>query len=125
MEQAKVLAEADLVVCHGGSGTVFGALAAGVPVVVVPLFADQFENGRRIAVRGAGVVIEPEPRTAGGHRRVIGDGDVPRIVDAINTVLGTAFYRRNAGHVALEMAAAPMIDEVLEALLAEHIDYRQ
>jgi UDP:flavonoid glycosyltransferase YjiC (YdhE family) len=116
VEQAKVLAEADLVVCHGGSGTVFGALAAGVPVVVVPLFADQFENGRRIAARGAGVVIEPEPRAAGGHRRVIGHGDVPRIVDAINTVLVTASYRRNAGHIALEMAAAPMIDEVIEAL---------
>jgi UDP:flavonoid glycosyltransferase YjiC (YdhE family) len=38
---------ADLVVCHGGSGTAFGALAAGVLIVVVPLFADQFENGRR------------------------------------------------------------------------------
>jgi len=120
VEQAKVLAEADLVVCHGGSGTVFGALAAGVPVVVVPLFADQFENGRRIAASGAGVVVVPEPRAAGGHRRVIGDGDVPRIVDAINTVLETASYRRNAGHIALEMAAAPMIDEVLEGLLESH-----
>jgi UDP:flavonoid glycosyltransferase YjiC (YdhE family) len=124
VEQAKVLAEADLVVCHGGSGTVFGALAAGVPVVVVPLFGDQFENGRRIAARGAGVVVEPEP-AAGGHRRVIGHSDVSRIVDAINTVLGTASYRRNAGHIALEMAAAPMIDEVLDALLADHLDGRQ
>lgn len=44
--QSDVLATADLVVCHGGSGTAFGALAAGVPVVVVPVFADQFENGR-------------------------------------------------------------------------------
>ena len=34
----------------------------GVPVVVVPLFADQFENGGRVADRGAGLVIEPEHR---------------------------------------------------------------
>jgi UDP:flavonoid glycosyltransferase YjiC (YdhE family) len=35
VDQAGVLDEADLVVCHGGSGTTFGAMAAGVPAVVV------------------------------------------------------------------------------------------
>ena len=40
VDQANVLDQADLVVCHGGSGTAFGALAAGVPVVAVPLFAE-------------------------------------------------------------------------------------
>jgi UDP:flavonoid glycosyltransferase YjiC (YdhE family) len=29
IDQARVLAHADLVVCHGGSGTVLGALSAG------------------------------------------------------------------------------------------------
>src|SRR5262245_6866381 len=42
VDQADVLAVADLVVCHGGSGTTYGAVAAGVPVVAVPMFADQF-----------------------------------------------------------------------------------
>src|SRR5262249_24842031 len=36
--QSEVLGEASLVVCHGGSGTTFGALAAGLPVVICPLF---------------------------------------------------------------------------------------
>ena len=92
--------------------------AAGVPLVVAPLFADQFVNGRRVADCGAGLVIEPE----GGHddatRHVLGDRDVPRIADAIDAVLGTASYRRNARGIALEMAAAPSVDEVLDALLA-------
>jgi UDP:flavonoid glycosyltransferase YjiC (YdhE family) len=117
-----VLDEAELVVCHGGSGTLFGALAAGVPVVVVPLFADQFENGRRVAGCGAGLVIEPEHEDANGPRRVIGDEDAPRIVDAINAVLGTASYGRNARRIALEMAAAPTVDQVLEALLGGRIE---
>jgi UDP:flavonoid glycosyltransferase YjiC (YdhE family) len=121
-EQANVLDEAELVVCHGGSGTLFGALAAGVPVVVVPLFADQFENGRRVAGCGAGLVIEPEHEDANGPRRVIGDEDAPRIVDAINAVLGTASYGRNARRIALEMAAAPTVDQVLEALLGGRIE---
>lgn len=52
VEQADALGAATLVVCHGGLGTVYAALAAAVPVVVVPAFADQFLNGRRIAAAG-------------------------------------------------------------------------
>ena len=122
VEQANVLDEAEVVVCHGGSGTVYGALAAGVPLVMVPLFADQFENGRRVSDCGAGLMIEPEHGVADDPRRVVGDADVPRIVDAINAVLETASYRRNARRIALEMAAASTVDEVLEALLAGRVD---
>jgi UDP:flavonoid glycosyltransferase YjiC (YdhE family) len=117
VDQARVLPAADLVVCHGGSGTVYGALAAGVPLVVTPLFADQFVNGRRVADCGAGLVVEPESGNDDGTRRVLGDGDVRRIADAIQAVLGTASYRRNARRIAREMAAAPSVDEVLDALL--------
>ena len=122
VDQAHVLPEADVVVCHGGSGTVYGALAAGVPLVVTPLFADQFVNGRRVADCGAGLVVEPEGGNDDGTRRVLGDGDVPRIADAIEAVLGTASHRRNAGRIAREMAAAPSVDEVLDALLAGGLD---
>jgi hypothetical protein len=87
-----------------------------------PFFADQFENGRRVAGCGAGLVIEPEHEDANGPRRVIGDEDAPRIVDAINAVLGTASYGRNARRIALEMAAAPTVDQVLEALLGGRIE---
>ena len=55
-----------VVVGHGGSGTTFGALAAGVPVVIVPLFADQFANAERVAEAGAALVVEPDRRAAGG-----------------------------------------------------------
>jgi hypothetical protein len=122
VEQADVLAEADLVVCHGGSGTVFGALAAGVPLVVTPLFADQFVNGRRVAESGAGLVVEPEGGDDDGVRRVLADRDAPRIAAAIDAVLEAASYRRNARRIAREMAAAPSVDEVLDALLAGRVD---
>ena len=58
--QAEALADASLVVCHGGSGTTLGALAAGLPLVLVPMFADQFENARTIAAAGAGLIAEPD-----------------------------------------------------------------
>ena len=53
--QSDVLTHAAVVVCHGGSGTTFGALAAGVPLVICPLFADQSMNGRLWRRRGAGL----------------------------------------------------------------------
>src|SRR5918999_4963602 len=59
--QADVFAHASAVVCHGGSGTTLGALAAGLPLVVVPLFADQPDNARRVAAVGAGIAVEPAP----------------------------------------------------------------
>lgn len=118
VEQRDVLAIADLVVCHGGSGTTFGALAAGVPLVVVPVFADQFENGRRVAASGAGLVVTVDPAAGDGSRRVIGPDDAPRIERAISDALGDPSLEEQARRIAHEMANAPDVDQVLEALVA-------
>ena len=53
--QADVLGHAAAVVHHGGSGTTLGALAHGVPAVVVPLFVDQPFNAIRVTATGAGL----------------------------------------------------------------------
>jgi UDP:flavonoid glycosyltransferase YjiC (YdhE family) len=106
VDQADVLDRADLVVCHGGSGTTYGALAAGVPVVAVPMFADQFENARRATAAGAGLTAA--------------DGDAPGIAAAIGRVLADAAYARAAGRIAAEMASVPLIDDVLAELLQNH-----
>lgn len=114
VDQAQVLPAADLVVCHGGSGTVYGALASGVPVVVVPVFADQFENGRRVATAGAGLVVEAD---GGTRTRVVDDRDIARIRDAIDTALATPAYKERAQAIAASMTATPSAQEVLDALL--------
>ena len=49
-----VLGRAACVVCHGGMGITQKALAAGVPVCVVPFGRDQFEVARRVEVADAG-----------------------------------------------------------------------
>ena len=107
---------ADLVVCHGGSGTVFATLAAGVPLVVVPVLGDQFDNGRRVAQCGAAVTLAPDGG-ADESRRVVDQRDVGRITDAITTVLGTSSYRLSAQRVAAEMAASPTVDDVLATVV--------
>ena len=123
VEQQRVLDEADVVMCHGGSGTVFGALASGVPLVVVPVFADQFENGRRIAASGAGLVVEKD-QSREGPRTVIHEQDVPRIREAVDEVRGTPSFRQQAGQIASEMASAPTADQVLSALLSNAAPHR-
>ena len=119
VEQADVLAAADLVVCHGGSGTAFGALSAGLPLVVLPIFADQRVNGRRIAAVGAGLVVETGPEGRQRRDRLVGDGEVPRITAAITAALTEPGYRSAAAAVAHEMSTAPLVDDVLGAFLPD------
>jgi MGT family glycosyltransferase len=54
LPHSPILRRVSAVVCHGGMGTTQKALAAGVPVCVVPFLRDQFEIARRVTVAGAG-----------------------------------------------------------------------
>jgi MGT family glycosyltransferase len=65
-----LFAEARLVVTHGGHGTVIRALAAGVPLVVLPLGRDQADNAARVVHAGAGVRLSSRS-SVGALRRVI------------------------------------------------------
>jgi UDP:flavonoid glycosyltransferase YjiC (YdhE family) len=115
IDQGDVLAEADLVVCHGGSGTTLGALGAGIPVVIVPLFADQHANGRKVAAAGAGIVVEygGDGKTA---RTPFADIEARRIAEATEDVLTQPSYGEQARHLAAEMADAPTPDTLLAQL---------
>jgi UDP:flavonoid glycosyltransferase YjiC (YdhE family) len=117
VDQHRVLKYADLVVTHCGSGTALGALAHGVPMVAVPLFADQFENSRRIAAAGAALIVEGRRDLDTTTRPLFSDEDGPNLAAAIETVLGNPAYRRNAGIVAVEIADMPTADEVLRQLV--------
>jgi UDP:flavonoid glycosyltransferase YjiC (YdhE family) len=116
VDQGDVLREASLVVCHGGSGTTFGALAAGVPVVVIPAFADQFANAARVVQAGAGIHVRVDgsaDTVAGESRAPFGRADAPRIRQAIDTVMADNPYRDRARAIAAEMSAAPEVSALL------------
>jgi MGT family glycosyltransferase len=55
-----VLPHASAVITHGGHGTVMKALAAGLPVVCLPLGRDQPDNAARLVAAGAGVRLKPK-----------------------------------------------------------------
>ncbi|RZT82986.1 MGT family glycosyltransferase [Micromonospora violae] len=60
VSQAELLPLVDLVVHHGGSGTTLGALAVGVPQVMLPQGADQFANADTLAAAGVAVRLLPD-----------------------------------------------------------------
>ena len=55
-----VMQRAAVVVCHGGMGITQKALAAGVPVCVVPFGRDQFEVAKLVGRSGCGTVVMPD-----------------------------------------------------------------
>jgi UDP:flavonoid glycosyltransferase YjiC (YdhE family) len=105
--QDDVLPHASAVLCHGGSGTILGTLAAGVPMVVAPMFADQSFNAERVVAAGAGLTMPLREAAADDLRAALG-----RLLDE-------GAFRDAARRVAAEMEALPLVDSApatLEAL---------
>jgi UDP:flavonoid glycosyltransferase YjiC (YdhE family) len=57
MLYSQAMAAADVVICHGGHGTVARALAAGKPLLVCPSVGDMGENAARVAWSGTGLSV--------------------------------------------------------------------
>jgi UDP:flavonoid glycosyltransferase YjiC (YdhE family) len=107
--QADLLGRASAVVSHGGAGTVLGAASHGRPQLVVPLFADQWENGVAVDGAGCGIVVGPD-------RRSVEDLD-----RSLRTVLASSSHHDAATRVADEIAAMPTATDLaleVEALAA-------
>jgi rhamnosyltransferase subunit B len=57
---SSVIGHARLLVHHGGIGTSYAALQAGVPAAVVPQAFDQPFNGRLLEAAGVGRLVRPD-----------------------------------------------------------------
>jgi MGT family glycosyltransferase len=102
--QREVLPHVDLVVSHGGSGSVLGALAHGRPMVLLPMGADQPLNAARCEAVGVGrsldvLLVTPET-----------------IAATIRDVLDDPAYRAAAAAIAEEIVALPPPAEVVPVL---------
>ena len=79
---SQLLKEAIAIVTHAGHGTVIRALAAGVPVVCMPMGRDQNENAARVVFHGAGVRLRPTASAAEIRQAVRGVMASPRYRDS-------------------------------------------
>jgi len=66
------LAECDLVVCHGGHGTVAQALLAGRPLMLIPLYIEHLLTARRVVDYNAATMVHPESKSP-NYRQLIWD----------------------------------------------------
>jgi len=102
--QARVLPHVDVVVHHGGTGTVIGSLEHGLPQVVLPRGADQFWNAEHLAARGAARAVLPDARPGS-------------VTDAVSQLLAPdAPERREATRLGASVAAMPSPESVAAAI---------
>ena len=95
--------------CHGcqqssptaARVSVLGAAAHGLPQLVVPLFADQWENAGAVTGAGCGIVLGPDRRSRDD------------IADALREVLDSPALRQAATAVAGEIAVMPTATDLV------------
>jgi MGT family glycosyltransferase len=88
----------DLMVHHGGHGSVMTGLLAGTPAVIVPTITERESNARRLVALGAGEIVMPVTR-ADGEKAI----DAVVFGAAVNRVLKDAAYRHAAKRVSESM----------------------
>jgi enterobactin C-glucosyltransferase len=96
-----LLAVSSAAIHHGGAGTTLTALAAGLPQLVLPQGADQFQNAAAVAKSGAGAVVRPEELDA----------------DRLGELVTDRAARAAARSVAAEMAGQPTPADVVPRLV--------
>lgn len=107
VDQDDIVRRARVTVCHGGYGTTIGSVAAGTPLIIVPLFStDQWRNGARIAETGAGLVFA-------------GPDDLAGLRVALHRVLDEPGFVDRAMALASEIATLPGAHEAIRWVEAQ------
>ena len=85
LPQTKVIPQVDLVITHGGNNTTTEALHFGKPMILLPLFWDQYDNAQRIDELGFGVRLSTyaftEEEMAAALDRLLSDADLRARLD--------------------------------------------
>jgi UDP:flavonoid glycosyltransferase YjiC (YdhE family) len=103
--QSAVLPLVDLIVHHGGTGTVLGALERGLPQLLLPQGADQFLNAEILTAAGAVRALRNDAQQDGA------------IGEAVQLLLGDCPERQAASRLRDEIAAMPAPADVVPVLV--------
>lgn len=105
---SRILPEASAVITHAGHGTVLKALAAGVPLVCIPMGRDQKDNTVRVLRLGAGVRLK---------QRSTPDQIAAAVSEVLHNPQYAAAARNFAQVLTREAASTPTAADEAEALL--------
>ena len=104
VNQAEILRHADVVVHHGGAGTMLGSLAQGLPALVLAEGADRPYTAASLAASGAGISLQPRSATP------------ESIAEAVSVLLEETGYRSRATEIKEEIAKMPSPHDVAARL---------
>jgi hypothetical protein len=104
--QGVLLPRCDVVVTHGGAGTTLGALAFGVPLLLLPQGADQYANAERVVAANA------------GRQLLKHELSVVAIRETLLAVLRDPNYRRSARNIRAEIQNMPSAREAVRRIEA-------
>ena len=102
--QEQLLPHCAAVVTHGGAGSTLGALAFGLPLLVVPQGADHYYNADRVVAAGAAVQLMPDRLTTDSAR------------DAVRMLLHDPTFRTAAHSIKKEIDVMPDPGRAVESL---------
>jgi N-glycosyltransferase len=100
----ELLPQCELFVTHGGFNSIKEAVAAGTPMLVLPIASDQHYSAERAETVGIGRAVRPGERSPASIRK-----------HAL-AVLRDPSYRERAAALAGEMAALPPIERAVDML---------
>ncbi|RST12300.1 glycosyl transferase [Streptomyces sp. WAC05374] len=110
LPQASVLPLVDLVITHGGNNTTTEALHFGKPMIVLPLFWDQYDNAQRMRELGFGVRLDTyrftDEELTGALELLLGDTSLRERLAATGAVVRNRDGLRRAAGLIEEAAAA-------------------
>jgi UDP:flavonoid glycosyltransferase YjiC (YdhE family) len=106
LPHALLLPRCNLVVSRGGAGILFGAVAHGLPQLVLPQGADQFVNGAAAQRAGIALVLDGAEVTPSA------------ITGAADRLLSDPRYAAAARAVRKEIDTMPRADDVVASLTA-------
>jgi UDP:flavonoid glycosyltransferase YjiC (YdhE family) len=110
--QSLLLPKCDLAVMHGGSNSLLQALDIGLPMVLVPLIADQWFNADVAQSLQLGKVVQTwQPGLFG--QLDLGQLTPAAIHGAVEEVLNNPIYRQNVGRLQAEMHALPDLNHAV------------
>ncbi|HMJ95112.1 MAG TPA: nucleotide disphospho-sugar-binding domain-containing protein, partial [Thermoleophilaceae bacterium] len=95
LPQTAILPQCDLLITHGGNNTVAEAFNFGLPVIVTPLFWDQYDNAQRVHDTGF------------GHRLASYTFEDEEFLGAIERLLADQALAERMKRISAELTAAP------------------